>query len=110
MTPTTEMVPTPEPVSSPEMTRRSVRGKSASITSQPTKVADSALTRQVQGDIRPGDVPGSERIVSVTDRVVGPTADSGDAPQVVADLSTDSSLPLPSKQWTARRPTPSVIR
>jgi hypothetical protein len=54
-----------------------------------------------------GDVPGSERIVSVSEQVVKPAADS---PQVAEESPSDSSQPLPSTGWTARRPTPEVLR
>lgn len=71
---------------------------------------DAAMNRQIKGDARPGDVPGSERIVSVTDRVVGEPADSQAVPQLVADSAADDATPITSKGWTARRPTPQIIR
>jgi len=59
------------------------------------------------GRAQPGDVPGSERIVSVTDRVVKPSADSF---QAAEESSPESSQPLPATRWTARRPTTEVLR
>jgi len=103
-----EMAPSAAMAPSAEVTRRPVRSKSESVASR-TK-SDASLTHQVQGDARPGDVPGSERIVSVTDRVVDPSASSDEPPQVASESSTESAMPLPSKGWTARRPTPQVIR
>jgi hypothetical protein len=73
-------------------------------------VADKSLHRQIQGDIRPGDVPGSQQIVSVTDRVVDPSASPADSPQVAAQPSSEASKPLSAAGWTARRPTPESAR
>ena len=52
------------------------------------------------GPAQPGDVPGSERIVSVTERVL-PSADPS---QAAAEASSESSKPLPPSGWSARRP------
>jgi hypothetical protein len=82
-----------------------VQGQSATF----TKVGGRVQGR-VQGQVRLGDVPGSERIVSVTDRVVEPSTASSDAPQVAAETSTEPAKPLPVKGWTARRPAPEVQR
>jgi hypothetical protein len=92
---------TPEFASSPEVVRRQVQGERMARTAVqgPTRgesMSPASLKSQVQGELRPGDVPGSEQIVSVTDRVVDP--------------ATAPSEPLPSKGWTARRPTPDVTR
>jgi hypothetical protein len=59
------------------------------------------------GKAQPGDVAGSERIVSVQDRVVKP---ADDAPQVAEDAPQNFSRPLPSSGWTARRPTSEMLR
>ena len=58
------------------------------------------------GSAQPGDVPGSERIVSVTERVV-PSANS---PPAAAEASPESSQPLPPSGWNARRPTTDLLR
>jgi hypothetical protein len=92
---------TPEITSSPDLAERGLRGKTMSPAS---------LRNEVQGEMRPGDVPGSERIVSVTDRVVEPSTPSADSPQVSADLSTEPSKSLPAKGWMARRPTSDFSR
>jgi hypothetical protein len=59
------------------------------------------------GPAQPGDVPGSEKIVSVTERVVGP---SGDSTQVAAEPSSESSKTLPTNGWAAHRPTTELVR
>jgi hypothetical protein len=59
------------------------------------------------GPAQPGDVPGSERIVSVTERTVGPSADSS---QAATEAPQEASLPLPANRWTARRPTTELLR
>ncbi len=59
------------------------------------------------GPAQPGDVAGSERIVSVTERVVGPSADS---PPAAAEASLAAAKPLPPSGWTARRPTTELMR
>ncbi len=53
------------------------------------------------GPAQPGDVPGSEKIVSVTERVVGSSADSS---QAAAEPSPESSRTLPINGWAAHRP------
>ena len=62
---------------------------------------------------RLGLVPGSEKIISVTDRTVTPSpgaGDQGDSSATVADSTTESPKPLPASGWTARRPTSEVQR
>jgi hypothetical protein len=59
------------------------------------------------GQTEPGYVPGSERIISVTERVV---KSAGDSPQVTEESSPESSKPMSSSGWTARRPTSEVMR
>jgi hypothetical protein len=72
---------------------------------------------------RSGYVPGSEKIISVTDRVVKPAATTNEASQLAANTGVGSSMPrvesssvksldasgspepLPASGWTARRPT-----
>jgi hypothetical protein len=51
-----------------------------------------------------GLVPGSEKILSVTDRTVNPSGTDNDAPAVAAESAAESAKPLPSAGWTARRP------
>jgi hypothetical protein len=52
-----------------------------------------------------GEVPGSEQILSVTERTV-------ESPTVVADSSAEAAGPAtePAKGWTARRPTGAIMR
>jgi hypothetical protein len=79
--------------------------------SERSAVVDGTSRRMPSGfkaELKPGDVPGSERIISVTERVVKPAAESSQT-QMAEDSSPDSS-PLPSRGWTARRPTPEVLR
>jgi hypothetical protein len=59
------------------------------------------------GRTEPGYVPGSERIISVTERVV---KSAGDSPQMAEESSPESSKPMSSSGWTARRPTSEVMR
>jgi hypothetical protein len=59
------------------------------------------------GSAQPGDVAGSERIVSVTDRVVN---SSGDASPAADEPVPQSSKALPATGWSARRPTGEVLR
>ena len=73
-------------------------------------VSNASLRRQVHGDTKPGDVPGSEQILSVTDRVVGSSTDSDGGSQLASDPSSESSKPLSSQGWTARRPTFDITR
>ena len=57
-----------------------------------------------------GIVPGSEKIISVTDRTVAPSPSGGDSSATVAESATESSQPLPASGWTARRSTSDVQR
>jgi hypothetical protein len=99
--------PTPAPVTMPGKTaaaipsKRPTRSQSASFA-----VKGGQVSGQVQGHARPGDVPGSEKIVSVTDRVVEPsnnataTLQAADGPAI-----EPSRLPTSQSQgWVARRP------
>ena len=69
-----------------------------------------ALRAQIQAETRPDDVPGSERIVSVTDRVVGEPASSGESAEVASDSGADAPTSLPAKGWTARHSAADVTR
>ncbi|MEN6450684.1 MAG: hypothetical protein ABFC96_09350 [Thermoguttaceae bacterium] len=94
-------------------TPASARRPSAPIQSQRPTVAD----RQLIGEARPGDVPGSERIVSVTDQAVGPslapavssTTPAVSSPTVTASTATPAET-LPGGGWTARRISSTVDR
>lgn len=66
------------------------------------------IQRQAPMETQFGVVPGSERILSVTEHVVDPSAVS--EPPVLAESSTDIAQPLPSKGWTARHSTLDVRR
>ena len=79
------------------LVRRQTRGEA---------ITHASLRNHVQGDMQLGDVPGSEQIVSVTDRVV----DSSTSPTEPSQIAAEPAKPLPSQGWTARRPTPEVTR
>jgi hypothetical protein len=84
-------------------TRPKTRGQSVSF-----DTVDGHVQARVKGKVQTGDVPGSEKIVSVTDRVVKPAAES---PQVAEDSPSQPSTPSPTAAgWTARRPTSEVLR
>jgi hypothetical protein len=68
---------------------------------------DERVPGRIFGQTQPGDVPGSEKVVSVTERIVNPSADSSTA---ASEPSTEPSKPLPASGWTARRPTTDVMR
>ncbi len=72
--------------------------------------ADRQMRQEAQAQARPGDVPGSERILSVTDRAVGPTATPTDPPATAEASPGDSSQTLPSSGWTARGSTGGILR
>ena len=59
------------------------------------------------GQPQPGVVPGSERVVSVTDRLARPSANSSEA---VEQSPSQPSQPMPESGWTARRPTTEILR
>jgi hypothetical protein len=54
-----------------------------------------------------GDVPGSERIISVTERVVAPGETTGTASQMAESNAQPMQKSMPSKGWTARNPSSS---
>jgi hypothetical protein len=80
-------------------------------TEQPQESTSGMVGRRPEGPLlgsaQPGDVPGSERIVSITERVTGPSADS---PQDASEASPTPSRPSPANGWTARRPTIERLR
>jgi hypothetical protein len=69
---------------------------------------------KTHGTDQMGYVAGSEKVLSVTDRVVKPAATAsetaGEASEMAADTATESSKPLPASGWTARRPAADVQR
>jgi hypothetical protein len=81
----------------PEIAQNHVQNRAVSLASN-------------RNPVQPGDVPGSEQIVSVTERVGEPTANADQSPQVAADSSGATSPSLEAKGWTARRPTYEVRR
>jgi hypothetical protein len=73
--------------------------------SDPT--ADNRAEGPMLGSAQPGDVPGSERIVSITERVVRSPADSS---QAATEAPLTASKPLPVTGWTAHRPANELVR
>lgn len=68
---------------------------------------DERVPGRIFGQPQPGDVPGSERVVSVTERILG---SSGDSSSAAVESSAEPSKPMPTSGWTARRPTSDVLR
>lgn len=68
------------------------------------------IENHVRGEMRQDDVPGSQKIVSITDQVVEPPIPSADPPQVADGSSLEPSKVLPSQGWMARRPTTERLR
>lgn len=64
----------------------------------------------VEGEMRLGDVPGSEQILSVTDREVEPTVAPTESSQMAGRSSPTSPDTLPATGWTARRSVPAMRR
>lgn len=65
---------------------------------------------KAHGTARLGYVAGSEKIISVTDRVVKPSTTVGGTSEIAADTATESAKPLPAAGWTARRPAADMQR
>lgn len=68
-----------------------------------------------QGEGKTGDVPGSERIVSVTERIVGDTERGGDlAPEITHGEAANDGVAavqkLPASGWTARKSDSDLLR
>jgi hypothetical protein len=82
--------------------RPKTRGQSVS-----TDTVGGRAQGKVTGKAKTGDEPSSEQIVSETERVVKPVADSS---QETEESPSDSAKSLPSAGWTARRPTPEILR
>ena len=57
-----------------------------------------------------GDVPGSERILSVSDRAVDSPALAADSPVRPENQSVEAAQPLPASGWTARRSADETLR
>lgn len=102
-------VQTPTPASSEGRAAPAEVPTPAPIKSQPPATmpneARRQLNQQVQSERRPGDVPGSERIISVTERIVGPQAASAESEVAEASSAPSQQQSLPSSGWTARRST-----
>ena len=69
------------------------------------EVTDRGRQELIGAEPQPGDVSGSAKIVSVTDRVLGDENGSIETSRM-AENSSDATLP--SAGWTARRPTSAV--
>jgi hypothetical protein len=77
--------------------------KTKQVHRQPKQVQRSEQEPELT-QVQPGYVPGSERIISVTERVVGSeTASSKTSPVASEPKSTQSPETLPSDGWTARQ-------
>lgn len=85
--------------------RAKSRGQTDSFASAGGRVPD-----HLKGEAKPGDVPGSERIISVTERIVGASTPPADTAVAARESSAESSSPLPTSGWTARRPESEVLR
>jgi hypothetical protein len=110
---------TPTPAKPPKATNSptpaKVPGKTAAVRSKKSTHSQSAsftqkngrIRGQVQGQARPGLVPGSEKIVSVTDRVVepsgNPTAAQEVAQETVEKPIAEPAKLQPSQGWVARQ-------
>ncbi len=81
------------------------RGQTASFTAVNGKVQ-----ARVQGQVQAGEVPGSEQILSVTDRVVDSSTTTSDSSQVASGSVDESPAVTSSQGWTARRPVTEVLR
>ncbi len=98
----------PVPAASVEQISRRNRPQRQSVAKTPM---NDRVLQAANGKVRLGDVPGSEQIISVTERVVDAPSDaSGAQAPMLADQSTESAQSLPSNGWTARRATPQVMR
>ena len=100
--PTTNQTPDEPASASPTPAPAKKKGQSALL-----GMSGSAAHGWMQAQPQPGDVPGSRRIVSVTDRAVKPSTDS---PQATDERSPESSRQLPATGWTARRPSTELLR
>lgn len=92
---------TPAPMPSSGVAQRQPAGPPASQVS---------MQDAIRGDARPGDVAGSQRIISVTDRKVESSAPPAAQSQVASESSSEPASSPSSKGWTATRPTTDVAR
>jgi len=75
---------------------------------QQPPMSQAALRSKVAEDARPGDVPGSERIISVTEKVVDSTTDT--VGEAVGSGETYATPQRASQGWTARRADAETVR
>lgn len=108
---------TPSPTPAPPKATSSARSRqpqsmrTASVRyRQPSGQAVSPTRSTYTASTRPkaGDVPGSQKIISVTERTV--TDPNTPVLQPVSESEVDDSKTLPASGWTARRPTSEVVR
>lgn len=104
-----DIMPSPEPAAKPTPAK-SLSPTASRSRSHRQAPSSASIARHVKDQMQPGDVPGSERIVSVTDQVVESPENSADQPQVAVNPSQEPSQLTVSKGWTARRPTPELQR
>jgi hypothetical protein len=97
-----EQIQPQEKTKSSVAARPKTRGQSVS-----SDTVDDGAQGKVTEKLKTGDEPDLEQIVSETERVVKPVADSS---QEAEESLPDSAKSLPSTGWTARRPTPEVLR
>jgi hypothetical protein len=102
LSPTKNQIPDKPASPSPTPAQAKKQGQSA-----PFGMIGNPAPGRVQAKSQPGDVPGSERVISVTERVVKSSADPS---QATEESSPDVSKQLPATGWTARRPTTEVLR
>ncbi|MCD4726353.1 MAG: hypothetical protein K8R46_01735 [Pirellulales bacterium] len=76
----------------------------------PTPARAEQYQEYTEGEMRLGDVPGSEQILSVTDRVVEPAVVATESSQMAGRSSPTSPDTLPATGWTARRSVPAMRR
>jgi hypothetical protein len=112
---------TPRPARSQAVVSTPRRVQTSGQTASPRRVRTSGQSAsfatvggrvqgRVEGEVRTGDVPGSERIVSVTDRAVDGSESSADQPEFASQPATESVSSLPASGWTARRESYNVSR
>jgi len=79
-------------------------------TPEPMPAQAEQYQEYVEGEMRVGDVPGSEQIISVTDRVVEPAVAATESSRMAGRSSPTSPDTLPATGWTARRSVPAMRR
>jgi hypothetical protein len=73
-------------------------------------VSQASLQHAIRGDTKAGDVAGSQRILSVTDRKVESTATPAAQSQIASESLSEPSSTIRSTGWTAVRPSTDVVR